>query len=82
MNCERDVRVITVMPGEVSLTFVEYFRKCVTFRQVLLTLHEMNLFYVIYRNSVRTSQETHYISTAKTNWLMLFRKKIAAVKNI
>jgi hypothetical protein len=23
-------------------------------------------------NSVRTSQETHYVSATKTNWLMLF----------
>jgi hypothetical protein len=25
-----------------------------------------------YTNPVRTSQETHYISTTKPNWLMLF----------
>jgi hypothetical protein len=28
-------------------------------------------------NSVRTSQETHYVSATKTNWLMLFRETVA-----
>jgi hypothetical protein len=31
----------------------------------------------IYKNSVRTSQETHYISATKTNRLVLFREIIA-----
>jgi hypothetical protein len=31
----------------------------------------------IYINSVRTSQETHYISATKPNRLMLFRKTVA-----
>jgi hypothetical protein len=33
--------------------------------------------YFIYENSVRTSQETHYVSTTKTNRLMLFREIFA-----
>jgi hypothetical protein len=32
----------------------------------------------MYKNSVRTSQETYYISSKKTNRLMLSREKIAA----
>jgi hypothetical protein len=31
----------------------------------------------IYKNSVRTSQETHYVSTTKTNRLMLFGETVA-----
>jgi hypothetical protein len=31
----------------------------------------------IYKVSVRTSQETHYVSTTKTNQLMLFRETVA-----
>jgi broad-specificity NMP kinase len=31
----------------------------------------------IYKNSVRTSQETHYVSTTEPNRLMLFREIIA-----
>jgi hypothetical protein len=32
----------------------------------------------LYKNSVRTSQETHYILDTKINLLMLFRKIIAS----
>jgi hypothetical protein len=32
---------------------------------------------MVLKNSVRTSQETHYVSTTKTNRLMLFREIIA-----
>jgi hypothetical protein len=31
----------------------------------------------IYKNSVRTSQETHYISATKPNRLILFRETVA-----
>jgi hypothetical protein len=31
----------------------------------------------VYINSVRTSQETHYVSTTKPNRLMLFRETVA-----
>jgi translation initiation factor IF-1 len=31
----------------------------------------------VYINSVRTSQETHYVSTTKLNQLMLFRETVA-----
>jgi hypothetical protein len=31
----------------------------------------------IYKNSIRTSQETYYISMTTTNWLMLFSETIA-----
>jgi hypothetical protein len=31
----------------------------------------------IYKNPVRTSQETHYVSATKPNRLMLFRKTVA-----
>jgi hypothetical protein len=34
-------------------------------------------FLVTYKNAVRTSQETHYVSAVKTNRLMLFREEIA-----
>jgi hypothetical protein len=31
----------------------------------------------VYINSVRTSQETHYVSATKHNWLMLFGERVA-----
>jgi hypothetical protein len=31
----------------------------------------------MYKNPVRTSQETHYVSTTKPNRLMLFRETVA-----
>jgi hypothetical protein len=31
----------------------------------------------IYKNSVHTSQETHHVSTTKSNRLMLFRETVA-----
>jgi hypothetical protein len=37
----------------------------------------LNFFLIIYEHSVRTSQETHYVSTTKPNRLMLFRETIA-----
>jgi hypothetical protein len=37
----------------------------------------MNFFYVVYTNPVRTSQESHYVSTTKPNRLMLFRESVA-----
>jgi hypothetical protein len=40
-----------------------------------LTLWRLNAFYITYKNSVRTSQETHYVSTKKPNLLMLFREQ-------
>jgi hypothetical protein len=36
----------------------------------------MFLFYIINKNSVRTSQETHYISVTKIDRLMLFIERI------
>jgi hypothetical protein len=36
----------------------------------------MRLLEIIFTNSVRTSQETYYISATKTNRLMLFRERI------
>jgi hypothetical protein len=35
-------------------------------------------FKIIYKNSVRTSQQTHYVSATKTNRLMLLRETIVA----
>jgi hypothetical protein len=32
---------------------------------------------MIYKTSVRTSQETHYVSATKANRLMLFRETVA-----
>jgi hypothetical protein len=37
----------------------------------------MALFRLIYINTVRTSQETHYVSATKTNRLMLFGETVA-----
>jgi hypothetical protein len=40
--------------------------------QLLLSIYILNSFYTLYTNSVRTSEETHYVSATKINWLMLF----------
>jgi hypothetical protein len=37
----------------------------------------MTIFQTIYKNSVRTSQETHYVSATKPERLMLFRETVA-----
>jgi hypothetical protein len=37
----------------------------------------MNFLTSLYKNSVRSSQETHYISATKPNRLTLFREKLA-----
>jgi hypothetical protein len=37
----------------------------------------MNFLGIVYSNSVHTSQETHYISAAKSNWIVLFRETIS-----
>jgi hypothetical protein len=42
-----------------------------------LTFQRLNFFTVLYKNSVRTSQETHDVSTAKPNWLILFGERVA-----
>jgi hypothetical protein len=34
----------------------------------------------LYKNSVRTSQETHYVSATETNRLMLFRETVAVYR--
>jgi hypothetical protein len=44
---------------------------------VILTLERQNFLQIVYKNSVRTSQETHYVSATKPNWLMLFGETIA-----
>jgi hypothetical protein len=41
------------------------------------TMDPLNTCYIIYKNSVRTSQETHYVSATKPNRLMLFRETVA-----
>jgi hypothetical protein len=40
-------------------------------------VHEIILIQIVYKNSVRTSQETHYVSATETNRLMLFGETIA-----
>jgi hypothetical protein len=40
-----------------------------------LKLLKIYLFYIVYKNSVRTSQEMYYFSATKTNSLMLFMEK-------
>jgi hypothetical protein len=45
-------------------------------------IYLINMVRVIYINSVRTSQETHYVSITKANRLMLFREIIAVVRII
>jgi uncharacterized membrane protein len=43
----------------------------------LLNCEQIILVNNIYRNSVRTSKETHYVSATKPNQLMLFRETVA-----
>jgi hypothetical protein len=44
---------------------------------LFLTLSRRNFFEIIYINSIRTSQETHYLSTSKPNRLTLFEETVA-----
>jgi hypothetical protein len=37
----------------------------------------MGVYVTVYKNSVRTSQETHYVSATETNRLMLFTVTVA-----
>jgi hypothetical protein len=52
---------------------------------IRLTVVGFNLyfFYTKYKNSVRTSQETHYVSATKPKQLMLFKENsLFVVRNI
>jgi hypothetical protein len=40
-------------------------------------MDKFSFFKMTYKHSVRTSQETHYISATKTNRLMLFGETVA-----
>jgi hypothetical protein len=42
-----------------------------------LSLWRTNFFCVVFKNQVRTSQETHYVSTTKPNRLLLFGETVA-----
>jgi hypothetical protein len=53
------------------------FRSIITVSECFSPLKTELLLNFIYKNSVRTSQETHYVSATKTNQLMLFRKTVA-----
>jgi hypothetical protein len=44
---------------------------------IVAALWRLDLFQIIYKNWVRTSQETHYVSATKTNRLMVFRETVA-----
>jgi hypothetical protein len=41
---------------------------------IQLTLQRLDFFWIIYKTSVCTSQETHYLAATKPNRLMLFRE--------
>jgi hypothetical protein len=38
---------------------------------------QVNYFKMLYKNTVRTSQETYYVSTTKPIQLMMFRETVA-----
>jgi hydroxyacyl-ACP dehydratase HTD2-like protein with hotdog domain len=42
-----------------------------------ITLHRFIFLYIIYKYPTRTSQETHYVSSTKPSWLMLFEETVA-----
>jgi hypothetical protein len=44
---------------------------------MVLTLLRLNFFAILYKNPVRTSQDTQCISTTKPNRLTLFRETVA-----
>jgi hypothetical protein len=43
----------------------------------VLNLYRLNFYTILYKNSVRTSQETHYVSATKPNRLILFGDTVA-----
>jgi hypothetical protein len=56
---------------------VQSFTATLTCFETCLTFWRLNFFYIIHNNSVRTSQETHYVSAAEPNRLMLFVETVA-----
>jgi hypothetical protein len=46
------------------------------FRETVAVYCENRTKQIIYKNSVRTSQETRYVSATKPNRLMLFRETV------
>jgi hypothetical protein len=44
---------------------------------MMMMMMMMMMVILVYKNSVRMSQETHYISATKPNRLMLFRETVA-----
>jgi hypothetical protein len=45
--------------------------------QTTVPVRQLQIMQIIYKNSVRTSQETHYVSATKPNRLMLFGETVA-----
>jgi hypothetical protein len=45
--------------------------------QAQLTIQRLNSLSTVYKNSVRTSQETYYVSATKTNRLRLYGETVA-----
>jgi hypothetical protein len=66
--------VSIIMPYITTLCQIlkKYFLAC-----IWLTLQRLNFFIILYKNPVRTSQETHYVSATKPNRLMMFGETVA-----
>jgi hypothetical protein len=60
----------------IPLFHISYLRISYHQSTVILTLWRLNFFEITYKNSVRTSQKTHYVFTTKPNRLMLFRETV------
>jgi hypothetical protein len=80
-------RVAHLYPQALGSFFVTFYDSQGYGGGIWTRLHAGNLwrlefFYIIYRNSVHTSQETYYISTTKPNRLMVFaeRRRLSAIE--
>jgi hypothetical protein len=61
-----------------SYMVIELWKSSMKMRENIINTLKTE-FYLLYKNSVRTSHETHYVSAKKTSRLKLFRKKICLV---
>jgi hypothetical protein len=71
----RTPNVIRNLCQEISRSGYHLEDLCTDWR-VILTLEMLNLSQIIYTNSVRTSQETHCVTTTEPNQLMLFKETV------
>jgi hypothetical protein len=64
-------------PRDSVTVFTASLLSCISVQGLQIISSQLKFIGIIYINSVRTSQETPYVSTTKNNRLMLFRDTIS-----